>query len=127
MEPLYPFGYGLSYGNFEYSDASAVPSGDGFDVSFTVRNSGKVDAKEVAEVYVAPLNPSLMRPAKELKGFDKKLIAKGKSVRYTIHLGADAFSVYDTAIHDWRIDPGDYKILIGSSSADIRLEVPVKL
>ena len=127
VEPLYPFGYGLSYGNFEYSDASAVPSGDGFDVSFTVRNSGKVDAKEVAEVYVAPLNPSLMRPAKELKGFDKKLIAKGKSVRYTIHLGADAFSVYDTAIHDWRIDPGDYKILIGSSSADIRLEVPVKL
>ncbi|MBR6346250.1 MAG: glycoside hydrolase family 3 C-terminal domain-containing protein [Bacteroidales bacterium] len=127
VQPLYPFGFGLSYGSFDYSDLSVIPAGDGFDVSFSVRNSGKADAKEVAEVYVAPKNPSLMRPAKELKGYDKKLIAKGKSVRYTIHLDADAFKVYDTAIHAWRTDPGKYEIQIGSSSADIRLSASVEV
>ncbi len=127
VEPMYPFGYGLSYTTFSYSDAKAVRSGDGFDVIFTVRNEGKVDAKEAAQVYVAPVAPSIMRPARELKGYDKKFIAKGKAVRYTIHLGQDAFSYYDTGSHNWKVDPGQYLILIGASSADIRLEIPVTI
>lgn len=125
VEPLYPFGYGLSYTTFEYSDVTAVPSGDGFDVSFTVKNTGKTGAKETAQVYVAPVKPSVMRPAKELKGFDKKFIAPGKSEKFTIHLGPSAFSYYDVATHAWKVDAGDYKILVGASSADIRLEAPV--
>jgi len=125
VEPLYAFGYGLSYTSFSYSNASAVKAGDGFDVSFTVRNDGKMDAKEVAQVYVSPVDPSVMRPAKELKGYDKKLIKKGAAVEYTIHLGPDAFSYYDVKTHAWKVDPGQYRILIGASSADIRLEVPV--
>lgn len=127
VEPMYPFGYGLSYTTFSYSDAKAVRSGDGFDVIFTVRNEGKVDAKEAAQVYVAPVAPSIMRPARELKGYDKKFIAKGKAMRYTIHLGQDAFSYYDTGSHNWKVDPGQYLILIGASSADIRLEIPVTI
>jgi beta-glucosidase len=127
VEPLYPFGFGLTYGNFEYADAVVEKAGDGFDVSFTVKNTGKADAKEVAQVYVAPVNPSVMRPARELKGYDKKLIAKGASQRFTIHLGPDAFSYYDEAAHAWKVAPGTYKIQVGASSADIRLEIPVQL
>ena len=127
VEPLYPFGYGLSYASFEYSDISAVKAGDGFDVSFTVRNAGSMAAKEAAQLYVAPVNPSVVRPAKELKGYEKKLIAPGASERYTIHLGPDAFSYYDVDSHGWKVDPGEYRLLVGASSADIRLEVTVNL
>jgi len=125
VEPLYPFGYGLTYSTFEYSDAKAVPSGDGFDVTFTVRNSGRAEAKEVAQVYVSPVEPSVLRPDRELKGYDKKMIAPGASETYSIHLDADAFRYYDIETHAWKTDPGRYRILIGASSLDIRLEVPV--
>jgi len=128
VTPLYPFGFGLSYTTFDYADASVVPSGDGFDVSFTVRNTGKVAAKEVAQVYVAPVNAApVMRPAKELKGYDKKLIAKGSEERFTIHLDRDAFSYYDVQSHRWVVAPGQYKILIGPSSADAKLELEITL
>lgn len=127
VEPLYPFGFGLTYTDFAYSDAKVEKAGDGFDVSFTVKNVGKADAKEVAQVYVAPVAPSVMRPAKELKGYDKKFIAKGSSQRFTIHLDADAFSYYDETVHAWKTDAGQYQLLIGASSADIRLEIPLVL
>ncbi len=125
VEPLYPFGYGLTYTSFEYTDAMVVPAGDGYDVSFTVKNIGGTAAKEVAQVYVAPVNPSVLRPAHELKGYDKKHIGKGETVQYTIHLGPDAFSYYSTADHAWKFDPGKYVIQIGASSGDIRLVVPL--
>ena len=88
---------------------------------FTVKNTGKVDAKEAVQVYVAPQNPSVMRPAYELKGFGKQLIAKGKSVEFRIPLGVNDFAYYDVASHDWKVDAGAYKIQVGSSSADIKL------
>ena len=124
-EPLYPFGYGLSYSSFEYSDAVVTPSGDGYDVSFSIRNSGKCTASEVAQLYVSPLAPSVVRPERELKGYGKIELASGTSGRITVHLGPDAFSYYDTASHCWKKDPGRYKILVGSSSSDIRLEIPL--
>lgn len=126
-QPMYPFGFGLTYTTFDYSDASVTPSGDGFDVTFTVRNTGRADAKEVAQVYVSPEKPSVMRPDHELKGYDKLLIPKGTSQQYSIHLGPDAFSYYDVKSHAWKLDPGNYRILIGASSQDIRLEVPVEV
>ena len=127
VKPMFAFGYGLTYTTFEYVDASVTRSGDGFDVSFTVRNTGKADAKEVAQVYVAPESPSVMRPARELKGYEKLLVPKGASQKYSIHLGPEAFSYYDVDTHSWKLDPGKYRILIGASSQDIRLEVPVTL
>ena len=123
LKPLYPFGYGLSYTSFEYSGLSVVPSGDGYDVTFTVKNTGKMDGKEIAEVYVAPVNPKVLRPAKELKGYDKVVLAKGKSSTVTVHLPYSAFAYYSTPIHDWKVDNGDYQILVGASSGDIRLQV----
>ena len=128
VTPLYPFGFGISYTTFDYADASIVPSGDGFDVSFTVRNTGMADAKEVAQVYVAPVNAApVMRPAKELKGYDKKFIGRGGQAHFTIHLDRDAFSYYDVQSHRWVVAPGQYKILIGPSSADAKLELEITL
>ena len=121
VEPMFPFGYGLSYSGFEYADGRIVPTADGCEVVFTVSNTGKMDAMEAAQVYVAPQNPSVMRPAYELKGFDKKRIAKGQSAEFRIPLSYQAFSYYDTASHSWKVDGGDYRILVGSSSKDIRI------
>lgn len=121
-KPLFPFGYGLTYSSFSYSDLKVVPAGDGFDVSFTVRNTGKADAAEVAQVYVAPESPSVIRPAHELKGYEKVYLAKGKSGRITVHLDADAFARYDMDNHSWTVDKGAYRIQVAASAEDIRLE-----
>ncbi|MBQ9547690.1 MAG: glycoside hydrolase family 3 C-terminal domain-containing protein [Bacteroidales bacterium] len=126
VEPLFPFGFGLSYTSFRYDDLSVVPAGDGVDVSFTVTNTGAADAKEVAQVYVCPQKPSVLRPDRELKGYDKKLIRKGASERFSIHLGPDAFSYYDVKTHAWKQDPGAYRIAVGASSADIRLQADIR-
>ncbi len=123
VEPMFPFGFGLSYSNFAYSGGTVVPTADGCEIVFTVSNTGKVDARETVQVYVAPQNPSVMRPAYELKGFDKKMIAKGKSVEFCIPLSYQDFSYYDVASHSWKVDAGDYKILVGSSSSDIKISL----
>ena len=123
VEPMFPFGFGLSYSSFAYSGGTVVPTADGCEIVFTVSNTGKADARETVQVYVAPQNPSVMRPAYELKGFDKKMIAKGKSVEFCIPLGYQDFSYYDVASHSWKVDAGDYKILVGSSSRDIKLSL----
>ena len=123
IKPMFPFGFGLSYSRFEYSGGSVVATADGCEIVFTVSNAGKVDAMEVAQVYVAPQNPSVMRPACELKGFEKKFIGKGESAEFRIPLSYQDFSFYDVASHDWKVDPGIYKILIGSSSSDIRISL----
>ncbi len=123
VEPMFPFGYGLSYSSFAYSGGTVVPTADGCEIVFTVSNTGKVDARETVQVYVAPQNPSVMRPAYELKGFDKKMIAKGKSVEFCIPLSYQDFSYYDVASHSWKVDAGDYKILVGSSSNDIKISL----
>jgi len=123
IEPMFPFGFGLSYSSFEYSNATVEPTADGCEVVFTVKNTGKVGASEAAQVYVAPQNPSVLRPAFELKGFDKKFIGKGESVEFRIPLSFQDFSYYSIQAHDWKVDAGNYKILIGASSADIKLSV----
>ena len=127
VQPLFPFGFGLTYGNFDYSDVSVARSKGGFDVSFTLTNTGAAAAAEVAQVYVAPVDPSLPRPARELKGFVKKPLAAGESARLTVHLDRDAFAHYDTASHGWVVDPGQYEIQVGASSADIRLRSSLKM
>lgn len=124
-KPLYPFGYGLTYGDFEYSDLAVVSSGDGVDVKFTLTNHGKMAAAEVAQVYVGELCPSVPRPVKELKGYARVQLGKGESKSVTVHLGKEAFAFYDVDIHDFRVNAGKFSIMVGASVGDIRLNAEV--
>ena len=126
--PMYPFGYGLSYSSFAYEKLSVEAAGEaGVNVTFTIRNTGKVTAAEAAQVYVAPVAPSVIRPEKELKEFVKLRLAEGESRTVTLSLPRSAFSYYSLKKHDWVFDPGRYRIMVGASSEDIRLEAETVL
>ncbi|MCQ2156379.1 MAG: glycoside hydrolase family 3 C-terminal domain-containing protein [Bacteroidales bacterium] len=124
--PLYPFGYGLTYGNFAYSGLEASWNGGSCSLSFTLSNSGS-EASEVAQVYVAPVNPKVVRPTRELKEFAKVRLAKGASQKVSVTLPKSAFAHYDVASHSWVADPGVYKIQIGASATDIKLETSIEI
>lgn len=127
-KPLFPFGYGLSYTSFEYSALKVAKVGShSIKVSFDVTNAGDCDGAEIAQIYVAPVNPAVERPVKELKGFDKKFIRKGETVRMEILLDESAFSYYDVYQHGFRCDAGKYRIMVGSSSDNILLTRTIRL
>jgi beta-glucosidase len=126
IEPAFPFGYGLSYTTFEYSNLKLV-SGPGTNgpvvtAEFDLANTGSRAGAEVAQLYVHEENPTLPRPLKELKGFKKVFLQPGEKQTVSIPLGHRAFAFYDPAKHGWVAEAGDYKIQVGSSSKDIRLE-----
>lgn len=127
IKPLYPFGYGLTYSSFEYSDIKVEAAADGYDVSFRISNTGKAEASEVAQVYVAPVDPKVARPAHELKGYEKVKIAAGKDAAVTVHLPKEAFAHYCSTCHKWVVDPGSYTIQVAASADDVRLEAGVEL
>jgi beta-glucosidase len=127
-KPLFPFGHGLSYTTFKYDNlkVAQAPARDEtgsplFDVSFDVRNTGAREGSDVAQVYVSDTHASVPRPPKELKGFSKVSLRPGESRRVTVRLDGRAFSYYDAAAKRWRIDPGDFDILVGRSSEQIEL------
>ncbi|MGD0252453.1 MAG: glycoside hydrolase family 3 C-terminal domain-containing protein [Verrucomicrobiota bacterium] len=125
IEPLFPFGYGLSYTQFKYSDLNLVPNHDArkspVTVEFKLANTGRRAGAEVAQIYVQEVSPSLPRPLKELKGFKKVSLRPGKKQKVSLALDWNAFAHYDPDKKGWVADKGAYKILIGSSSRDIRL------
>jgi beta-glucosidase len=121
VKPLFPFGYGLSYTAFAYRRLAVTPDGLNERVAFDVKNTGSRAGAEVAEVYVQEEHPLVPRPVKELKGFARVSLRPGQSQRVRINLARSAFAYYDTVIHNWKVDPGQYNILVGSSSEDIRL------
>ncbi len=131
IAPLFPFGHGLSYTTFKYGKAAA--SADEMDkdgkikLTIPITNTGKVSGKEVMQLYIGEENPSVPRPIKELKGFDKIELAPGetKIVTFTITPGQLAF--YDENQKSWRSESGRFKAYIGSSSEDIRQIIPFKL
>jgi beta-glucosidase len=130
IEPLFPFGFGLSYTTFAYSKVKApkrVKNGGPVEVSITVTNTGKVAGKEIVQVYVADLKSSLPRPPKELKGFAKIELQPGESQVVTFTLDQRAFSFYDPNQKGWVAEPGEFELLIGSSSRDIRAKAAVEL
>ena len=126
----YPFGYGLSYTTFEYSDAKIAEKGDAFEISVTVKNTGKHEGKEVVELYVsAPDNKAANKPVKELKAFVKtKQLAPDESETVTMTVKAADLASFDEAASAWVVAEGEYQFLIAASAQDIKatLNAPVK-
>jgi beta-glucosidase len=122
IAPLYPFGYGLSYTTFAYSNLKVrrVGKGTDFEVSVDVKNSGKRDGSEVVQVYVGNPSAHLPRPPQELRAFDKVHLKSGETKRVKLHFDRSALSYYDPAKSAWTLEPGKYEIRVGSSSRDIR-------
>lgn len=120
--PLYPFGYGLSYTSFEYSGLTLENLGNNrVKVALDVKNTGKYDGDEVVQVYVTDLVASTVRPRKQLRAFDRVNIPAGESTHVELILEEDAFTVYGLDMKPV-VEPGDFKIAVGASSEDIRLE-----
>ena len=113
----FPFGYGMSYTTFAYSDMAADEQG----VSLTVTNTGSVAGTEIVQLYVAKKNSELFRPAKELKGFARVTLAPGEKQRITIMLDDKAFRFWNVQSNRWEIEGGEYELLVGASVEDIRL------
>lgn len=126
----YPFGFGLSYTTFEYSDANVKQKNDIYDVTVTVKNTGKYEGKEIVELYIsAPDNKAANKPVKELKAFAKtKLLKPGESQTLTLSITAPELASFDEAASAWVVAEGEYQFLIGASAQDIKatLTAPVK-
>ncbi|RNE96338.1 beta-glucosidase [Trypanosoma conorhini] len=131
IEPLFPFGHGLSYTEFQYSDLvvearQGAPHDVSVSVALTVKNTGKVAGKEVVQLYVHDPHAEVVRPAKELKEFAKLALQPDESMRVTFELDRRSFSYYDVEKKQWRMHSRTYTILVGSSSRDIRLQAQVQ-
>lgn len=118
----YPFGYGLSYTDFEYSDLKADETG----VTFTLENVGDRDGAEVAQLYIGMKDGKVFRPAKELKGFAKVFLKAGESKEVRIPFDDKTFRYWNVLTNAWEVEEGTYQIMVGASAADIRLECEIK-
>jgi len=125
IAPVYPFGHGLSYTTFEYSNLKLsrgqIKPGESLSLEVQIKNSGSRDGAEVVQLYVQDEQASLPRPLKELKGFEKVTLRRGQSKVVQLSLDSRSMSFYDPAQKRWLVEPGKFKVLIGSSSRDIRL------
>jgi len=137
-KPLFPFGYGFSYTTFRYQNLSVHPVAEAaknsapdsplaYEASFDITNTGGREGADVAEVYVGEAHPRVPRPAKELKGFARVNLRAGATQRVKILLDRRAFSYYDTASHQWRLDPGDFAIFVGRSAEQMALQTTISL
>ncbi len=126
---LFPFGYGLSYTKFEYSDlklsSDHIDENDGLTVTFTVKNVGSCDGAEVAQVYVRDVDSTVYREDKALKGFKKVFLKAGESQEVTVTLDRRSFAYYSAVRKDWTVESGEFEILVGASSRDILLSAKV--
>lgn len=130
-EVAFPFGFGLSYTTFEYSDiklsSDSIKDTDTVTVSFKIKNTGDVDGAEVAQVYVSDVESTIYRPVKELRGFKKVFIKAGEEAEVSVDLDKRAFAYYNVNLGDWHVESGEFKILVGASSRDIKLEASVNV
>ncbi|CDF57462.1 beta-glucosidase [Thermobrachium celere] len=131
IDVQFPFGHGLSYTRFEYSNLK-IDKNDYFDdecidISFKLKNVGKYKAKEVVQVYISKPNSSIIRPIKELKEFEKIELDVGEEREVNLKIKVDDLSYFDEQFNSFLVEEGEYKILIGSSSRDIRLEGSIKV
>ena len=135
-QPLFAFGHGLSYTKFDYHDASIAKSeytepefkaGDTVKVSFTLKNSGARDGDEVAQVYFRHVNATLPQPKLALCGFTRIYLVRGQGARITMDIPVERFRYWDTNKQQYVVEPGDYELLIGAASDDIRLHLSLKI
>lgn len=127
LKPTFPFGHGLSYTTFQYGKASIDKTrgkkGDTFTISVPVTNTGKREGSEIVELYISDSKASVDRPVKELKGFSKVALAPGETKTVTFEISEPDLSFFDADKHSWVCEPGEFRALIGASSADIRTKV----
>ncbi|MEK3795212.1 glycoside hydrolase family 3 C-terminal domain-containing protein [Paenibacillus sp. FSL R7-0204] len=131
IEPLFPFGYGLSYTQFEYSrlllDQTRIQDTATVQVSVTVKNTGSRAGKEVVQLYVSDVESRVIRPLQELKGFGKIELQPGEERSVTFTLDKRSFAYYNVQLGDWHVESGRFKIAVGSSSRDIRLSTELEV
>ena len=125
VEPLFPFGYGLSYTTFEYGNvtlsAAEFGPGETITASVNVSNTGDRAGKEVVQLYLRDVNSRLVRPLKELKGFAKLDLQPGETRQVSFEIEEDALAFYDDALNQWVTEPGTFEIFIGGSSEDLQV------
>ena len=123
----YPFGFGLSYATFQYSDLKVQPTPDGFDVRFVLSNNASVDAEEVAQVYVSRPLSHIERPIKELKGFQRVALKAGERKTVTVHVRRADLCHWDESAQTWMLEPGTIAFLVGGSSDSLPLKTETML
>ena len=121
VKPAFPFGFGLSYTTFEYKNLKVDEKG----VSFEITNTGKVDGKEISQLYVGLQGSGIIRPVKELKGFDKVFLKAGETKQVSIAFDDKTFRYFNVKTNKWEIEKGTYDIYVGASSNDIRLTATI--
>jgi beta-glucosidase len=131
IKPLYPFGFGLSYTSFALNEAKAensiVAPKKPATVSVTLTNTGKREGAEVVQLYVTENNPTVARPKKELKAFKKVTLAPGAKQVVTFEVNHQDLAFWNEQTHKWQVNPGEYTVSLGTSSADIAAQVAVSV
>ncbi|NEN84970.1 beta-glucosidase family protein [Paenibacillus elgii] len=131
IEPLFPFGHGLSYTTFEYTgltvDKREIRDTETVRICVRVRNTGELPGKEIVQLYVRDVQANVIRPEKELKGFEKVELAPGEEKTVEFVLEKRAFAYYNPELQDWHVETGDFEILIGKSSAELVLQETVRV
>lgn len=130
-KPLYAFGHGLSYTKFEYKDgkldSSGIPADGAAKLSFTIANTGRLDGDDVAQIYFRHVNSRVPQPKLALCGFARVNVKHGQSKQVTIKVPAERLRYWDTEKKQYVVSPGDYELLVGAASDDIRLKLPLKI
>lgn len=131
VKPMYPFGHGLSYTTFSYSNIvtskQSYTEKESIEVTFTLKNSGTVSGDEVVQLYVHRIDGVVEWPFKELKAFQRVTVEPGKSVELTLSIPVEQLKYWDEEAYDWRLEHGKVELLLGSSSSDIRLSTTVEI
>jgi len=125
VDVRFPFGHGLSYTTFDLLSPTVAPSGDGYDVTVTVKNTGDRSGTQVVQVYVRDVESTVYRPDKALRGFAKVRLGPGETATPQVHLDRRAFAFFDPPSGKWQVEAGVFEILIGTSSVDIVHTLPI--